>query len=194
MLTKFTALAMGVLLSVSVSAADMATADMATLTRQAQSGDAAAQVDLANEYYQQGNHAKAFEWYTKAVGQGHATAQYNLGRMYDNGHGVRQDDQKAFEWYTKAANQGHADAQYTLGVMYDYGRRGVLQDYQKAFEWFTKAANQGHAKAQYNLGWMYENGRGVSQDKSTAKIYYHQACVSSMLGCENSLWLNEQGY
>lgn len=50
MLTKFTALAMGVLLSVSVSA-DMATADMATLTRQAQNGDTEAQVDLAYEYY-----------------------------------------------------------------------------------------------------------------------------------------------
>lgn len=194
MLTKFTALAMGVLLSVSVSA-DMATADMATLTRQAQNGDTEAQVDLAYEYYEQGNHAKAFEWYTKAAHQGDADAQYNLGRMYDNGHGVRQDDQKAFEWYTKAANQGHADAQYTLGVMYDYGRRGVLQDYQKAFEWFTKAANQGHAKAQYNLGRMYENGRGVSQDKSTAKIYYGQACDSSgMLGCDHYRRLDLQGH
>lgn len=74
MLKKFTALAMGVLLSVSAMAADMATADMATLTRQAQSGDADAQVDLAYEYIKQGNHAKAFEWNTKAAGQGFAGA------------------------------------------------------------------------------------------------------------------------
>ncbi|MPX60376.1 SEL1-like repeat protein, partial [Moraxella catarrhalis] len=91
MLTKFTALAMGVLLSVSAMAADMATADMATLTHQAQSGDAVAQFDLAREYYQQGNHAKAFEWFTKAAHQGDAQAQYNLGVMYYEGQGVRQD-------------------------------------------------------------------------------------------------------
>ena len=105
MLTKFTALAMGVLLSVSAMAADMA-----TLTRQAQSGDAEAQVDLANEYYEQGNHAKAFEWYTKSANQGYADAQFNLGVMYAQGKGVRQDCQKAVEWFTKAAGQGDAKA------------------------------------------------------------------------------------
>ena len=194
MLTKFTALAMGVLLSVSALAADMTAADMATLTRQAQSGDAAAQSDLAYEYYEQGNHAKAFEWFTKAAHQGHANAQYALGVLYKNGQGVHQDYQKAVEWYTKAANQGNADAQHGLGVLYEKGQ-GVRQDYQKAVEWYTKAANQGHADAQKNLGWMYYNGHGVRQDKSTAKRYYRQACDhGEQLGCDNYRILNEQGY
>ena len=189
MLTKFTALAMGVLLSVSVSAADMA-----TLTRQAQNGDTEAQVDLAYEYYSQGNHAKAFEWNTKAANQGYAGAQYNLGLMYHKGHGVRQDYQKAVEWYTKAANQGIAEAQHNLGVMYDEGQ-GVRQDYQKAVEWYTKAANQGIAEAQFNLGLMYYNGEGVRQNKSTAKRYFGQACDNGLqLGCDHYRKLNQQGY
>lgn len=107
MLTKFTALAMGVLLSVSAMAADMATADMATLTRQAQSGDAAAQFDLAYEYYQQGNHAKAFEWFTKAAHQGDAAAQSNLGVMYSKGHGVRQNKSTAKRYYGQACDNGN---------------------------------------------------------------------------------------
>ena len=194
MLTKFTALAMGVLLSVSALAADMATADMATLTRQAQSGDAAAQSDLAYEYYQQGNHAKAFEWFTKAAGQGHADAQYKLGVMYGLGKGVLQDYQKAVEWFTKAANQGDAWAQKNLGVMYRNGQ-GMRQDYQKAFEWYTKAANQGYTWAQKNLGVMYRNGQGVRQNKSTAKRYYGQACDhGNQLGCDHYRRLNQQGY
>ena len=73
------------------------------MTRQAQSGGAVAQSDLADEYYQQGNHAKAFEWYTKAANQGEAEAQHNLGVMYYEGQGVRQDYYKSVEWYTKAA-------------------------------------------------------------------------------------------
>ena len=194
MLTKFTALVMGVLLSVSAMAADMATADMATLTRQAQSGDAAAQFDLANEYYQQGNHAKAFEWATKAAGQGLAQAQTNLGVMYEFGDGVHQDYHKAVEWYTKAADQGYAVAQFNLGLMYDKGL-GVHQDYHKAVEWYTKAAHQGDEFAQYELGEMYDKGLGVRQNKSTAKHYYGQACDhGNQLGCDNYRRLNQQGY
>ena len=143
MLTKFTALAMGVLLSVSAMAADMATVDMATLTRQAQSGDVAAQSDLAHEYYQQGNHAKAFEWYTKAAHQGFAAAQFYLGVMYEQGQGVRQDDQKAVEWYTKAANQGNAKAQHNLGWMY-YNGQGVSQNKSTAKRYFGQACDNGY--------------------------------------------------
>ena len=187
MLTKFTALAMGVLLSVSA-------ADMATLTRQAQSGDVAAQLDLADEYYKRGNHAKAFEWTTKAANQGFADAQFGLGVLYHNGHGVSQDYQKAVEWITKAANQGHAAAQTNLGLMYEQGK-GVRQDYQKAFEWTTKAANQGFADAQFNLALMYVNGHGVRQNKSTAKRYFGQACDNGyQSGCDHYRILNEQGY
>jgi len=82
-----------------------------------------------------------------AAEQGHADAQYNLGMMYDNGHGVTQDYVRAMEWYRKSANQGNANAQYNLGGMYRNGH-GVLQDYVRAMEWFTKAANQGHPNAQ----------------------------------------------
>ena len=141
MLTKFTALAMGVLLS--MSAADMATADMATLTRQAQNGDVAAQLDLADEYYKRGNHAKAFEWTTKAANQGFADAQFGLGVLYHNGHGVRQDYQKAVEWYTKAANQGHEYAQGILGWMYENGH-GVSQDKSTAKRYYRQACDNGN--------------------------------------------------
>ncbi|WP_277600823.1 tetratricopeptide repeat protein [Eikenella corrodens] len=50
--------------------------------------------------------------------QGNADAQYNLGVMYDNGQGVRQDYAEAARWYRKAAEQGYAKAQYNLGSMY----------------------------------------------------------------------------
>ena len=63
----------------------------------------------------------------QAAEQGFAAAQYNLGVMYDNGQGVRQDDAQAVQWYRKAAEQGHAKAQYNLGVAYINGQ-GVRQD------------------------------------------------------------------
>ena len=65
--------------------------------------------------------------------KGDASAQTNLGVMYDNGRGVGQSDAKAFEWFSKAAAQGDASGQTNLGVMYAKGR-GVGQSDAKAFE------------------------------------------------------------
>ena len=73
---------------------------------------------------------------------GDVDAQFNLGVMYANGEGVRQDYVKAREWYEKAAAQGNADAQFNLGLMYANGY-GVRQDYVKAREWFGKACDNG---------------------------------------------------
>lgn len=105
MLTKFTALTMGVLLSVSATAADMA-----TLTRQAQSGDAEAQYMLGAIYdygYRVSQDSqKAIEWFTKAAHQGHAKAQYNLGWMYENGDGVRRNKSTAKRYFDQACDQG----------------------------------------------------------------------------------------
>ncbi|NOR73090.1 MAG: hypothetical protein GQ467_04385 [Mariprofundaceae bacterium] len=53
----------------------------------------------------------------KAADQGHASAQYYLGVMYDKGKGVTRDDKEAAKWYRKAADQGHASAQRYLEAM-----------------------------------------------------------------------------
>ena len=58
---------------------------------------------------------KSVKWYTLAAEQGYATAQYNLGFMYNNGEGVPQDDKTAVKWYTLAAEQGYAERTRFLG-------------------------------------------------------------------------------
>ena len=46
------------------------------------------------------------KWYTLAAKQGDASAQYNLGLMYDNGTGVLQDYVRAHMWFNIAAISG----------------------------------------------------------------------------------------
>jgi len=77
--------------------------------------------------------------------QGDVEAQYTLGMLYYEGHGVRQDYATARHWWEQAAAQGHASAQYRLGVLYQKGR-GVPQDAATAREWFEKSAVQGGVK------------------------------------------------
>ena len=110
-----------------------------------------------------GDYQTAFKLWLSLAEQGNASAQFNLGNMYANGQGVKQDDVEAVKWYRKAAEQGDVKAQFNLGVRYDKGR-GVKQDYFEAVKWYRKAAEQGHAKAQFSLGNMYNNGQGVKQD------------------------------
>ena len=63
------------------------------------------------EAYERGDYDKAFKLSRPLAEQGDAEAQYMLADMYDEGHGVPQDDAEAIKWYLKAAEQGHADAQ-----------------------------------------------------------------------------------
>ena len=119
-----------------------------------------------------------FERTLEGANAGDAMAQYNLGVVYDDGHGVPEDDVEAVKWYRLAAEQGVADAQYNLGLMY-YNGTGVPQDYAEAVKWFRLAAEQGIANAQNSLGSMYEygHGRGVPQDYAEAYAWFSVAAA-----------------
>ena len=65
--------------------------------------------------YNRGDYASAFREFRALAEQGDASAQFNLGLMYDNGNGVPEDDRQAVFWYRKAAEQGVAGAQNNLG-------------------------------------------------------------------------------
>ncbi|GHU04918.1 hypothetical protein FACS1894147_10540 [Spirochaetia bacterium] len=51
--------------------------------------------------------------YEKAK-QGDAQSQYEIGRLYATGNGVKQNEQQAALWYKKAAAQGHEQAQESI--------------------------------------------------------------------------------
>jgi TPR repeat protein len=56
------------------------------------------------------DYAEAVRLYCLAVAQGYASAQFNLGIMFENGRGVVQDMSEAIRLYHLAAAQGHAKA------------------------------------------------------------------------------------
>jgi hypothetical protein len=129
---------------------------------------------------------KVIKLWRGAVDQGHVSAQFNLGLMYENGQGVKQDYAEAVRLYHKAADQGNADAQSNLGGMYDNGR-GVKQDYTEAVGWYRKAADQGQVNAQSNLGTKYAQGHGVKQDEIEAMRWHHKAADQGQLHAQYNL-------
>ena len=45
-------------------------------------------------------------WYQKAAEQGHVASQFNLGLLYQDGKGVRQNKSQAKELFGKACDNG----------------------------------------------------------------------------------------
>ena len=134
--------------------------------------------------YKQSDYQTAFKLWLPLAEQGNEDAQFNLGVMYDDGRGVKQDDFEAVKWFRKAAEQGDASAQLYLGAMYGKGL-GVKQDDVEAVKWYRKAAEKGDADAQVLLGLAYLLGKGGQFNKSLAKEWLGKACDNgSQMGCE----------
>ncbi len=76
---------------------------------------------------------------------GNASAQHNLGFMYEKGYGVARNPAAAASWYQKSANQGYPAGQLALGRLYFEGD-GLRRDLVEAYKWMY-LAGRGTAKA-----------------------------------------------
>lgn len=83
-------------------------------TQSAESGDAQAQYELGEFYYNARQAPKdldkALNWFEKASLQGHAQAQYRLGGMFMRGEGVQANNVQAYILLKIAAVNGAEDA------------------------------------------------------------------------------------
>ena len=78
--------------------------------------------------HDRGDYATALRRFRSLAAKGDERAQFNIGLIYYNGHGVEQNYQQARNWYRQSAERGNAEAQYNLGVMYEKGRGGEQDD------------------------------------------------------------------
>ena len=88
--------------------------------------------------YDSKDYAAALVKLRPAAEKGHKKAQYRMGRCYDKGHGVSEDNKEAFRWYSKSADQGYYKAEYQMARSYIKGK-GVDADEKKAKMWVKRA-------------------------------------------------------
>ncbi len=130
-----------------------------------------------------GETVKAVSSLEYAADQGHAVAQWKLGRMYAEGDGVKQDDFRAFQYFSRIANAnaddnpGAAHARFVanafvaLGNYYLEGipNSTVKSDPERARQMFNYAASYfADPDAQYQLGLLYLGGTGAPKDARQA--------------------------
>jgi TPR repeat protein len=83
-----------------------------------------------------------------AAKSGNASAQFILGRLYDEGWGVTRDGVLAMRWYMQAARRGFRESYYYVGSGYSLGD-GVKKNAKEAERWFHLGAQTGDLDAAY---------------------------------------------
>lgn len=140
-----------------------------------------------NQAVARGNMAEAIRLWTPLADKGNAKAQYMLGLVYENGHGIKADLKLAAKWYSKAAESGHPGAQAKLAKLYLYGK-DVPKSVEKALDLNRKAARRWHPAAMYELGVFYQHGEGVPVDIPEAMKWYKRAANQGS-GTPNLTWV-----
>jgi TPR repeat protein len=65
------------------------------------------------------DYVQARKWFTRAAHDGYATAQFDLGRLWEKGWGGRKSLIWAYAWDDLAASHGNIDAQKARNTIRD---------------------------------------------------------------------------
>jgi TPR repeat protein len=153
-------------------------------------GDGSANLRASFVARQLGDIERARKLLEDAVRDGDVRAAWELGRMYADGDGVKQNQQLAFEYFGAIADS-HADestgtvqarfvanAFVRLGGYYLTGipNSNVKPDVVRAYQTFDYAAKYfGDRDAQYHVGRMYLDAQGVHKDTKLATRWLSSA-------------------
>ncbi len=134
---------------------------------------------------------------------GEAALKFNLGMMFENGHGVDKHLFEADKWYKAAAAQGYAPAQSALKKLAAQicdeaaaSKEKLTQPHldalyamgdAEAFHAVKVHAEAGEVNAQNCLGMMCENGRGVAADKYEASDWFRLAAAQGLASAQSAL-------
>jgi uncharacterized protein len=111
-------------------------------------------LDLDFGTYGEQDFQKAADYFAKAAGQGHQSAEGNLLLQHVLGQAKTYQPKLVFARLKNRAQSGDREAQNNFGLCFQFGY-GTARDYGEAAVWFRRAAEGGLATAQFNLGGLY---------------------------------------
>lgn len=132
---------------------------------------AAKSADAAQAAYARKDYRTALKLWLPLATRGQMTAQLDVGLLYFNGTGVKQNYPMALKWLRKAADQGNAEAQDNVGWQYETGH-GVAQNTDAGKRWFLRSANQGYAGGMDHMAEFY------IPESNEPEIYFWYAALA----------------
>lgn len=130
--------------------------------------------DPAFDAFEQGRYISAHALALEADKRNEPQAATLLGRLYQEGLGVKRDPVAAANWFRRAAELGDIEGTFAFGVMLAEGD-GIKKNREGAAQLFEKAAAQGHALANYNLALLYLRGDGKPESPDRGFLHMRYA-------------------
>ena len=115
---------------------------------------------------------KAAKILKRAVELGDVEAMIQLGRLYDEGLGVKLDKKKAERLVRMAADRGDAIAQCKLAFLLH-----SQEKLEEAFRYYALSADQGYTHAENGCGCCYVKGAGTEVDLGKARYWFERAAA-----------------
>ncbi len=110
-----------------------------------------------------------------AAEKGDTEACFELGALYANGRGVKQNSQLARKWLKRAIKQESVAARTLLAWLY-LNDDSLGQSDTEALELFLEAAEAGDSDAQCSLGDLYQEGAaGIEPNPNAMLQWYDRA-------------------
>ena len=140
----------------------MATKDYFTLLKKAQEGEHKAQFHVGHHYYKLQEFTKAHSWWLKsAKGNKSLGPFFNIGNLYYNGWGLKQNIKKALHYFNIVIKKApilfpKENVIYTQLALFLIGKTyfdGILikRNKKKGLNFYHLAAKRGNINAAYTL-------------------------------------------
>jgi TPR repeat protein len=167
----------------------MASRDYFTLLKKAQKGDHEAQFHVGHHYYRLQEFAKAYSWWLKSAKQNKSLGPlFNIGNLYLNGWGVKQNAKKALNYFELVISKKiiflpeqkvkwSELALFLIGKTYFDGIL-VKRNKKKGLNYYHLAAKKGNLNAAYTLSSIYGAKENYDLKK---KIFYLNQCAKAGL-------------
>jgi TPR repeat protein len=165
------------------------TKDYFTLLKKAEKGDCDAQFNVGHYYYRLREFKKAYSWWLKCTKHSKKLGPFfNIGNLYYNGWGLKQNIKKAFYYFNLVIKKApilypKENIIYTQLALFLIGKTYfdgtfVKRNKTKGLNYYQKAAKSGNINAAYNLSIIY----GTKEDYDLKKKkYYLKQCAKAGL-------------
>lgn len=110
--------------------------------------------ELGKQLIQLKDYRKAYPVLTELAKQGHAGANYQIGRMMAKGLYLQESPRKSLKYFKYAAQKGNIKALQYLVIIYRHGTGGVYVDPKQSKKWsnlLSKSINPDLYKNMYKL-------------------------------------------
>jgi TPR repeat protein len=110
-----------------------------------------------------------------------STAQFNVGRAYFQGYGIKQSTDEAVKWWEKCAKSNTPAAMRAMNTLALLYSTPDLVNEEKAFHWHVLAAERGHMDSMGTLGLLYMKGHGCAANKELALKWFKKSAENGSI-------------